>query len=101
MKSAVLWGLFALDVVLAIVLINKYLPEQKAVAQVGRPSDYIMVPAQINGVAGGVVVIIDTTRGELSAMSYNTPQNTLEAMPKIDLNQVFKAGQGVGAGNNA
>jgi hypothetical protein len=98
MKSAALWGLGALNVLLAIVLINKYLPEQRAMAQVGRPSDYIMVPAQITGIPGGVVIMVDTSKGELSAMSYNDAQNTLEPMPKIDLNQVFKAGAGIGAG---
>ena len=65
MKSALLWGLGALNVLLAIVLINKYVPEQKAVAQVGRPSDYIMVPAQITGIASGVVIMVDTSRGDV------------------------------------
>jgi hypothetical protein len=98
MKSAVLWSLGVLNVLLAIVLINRFLPSQQAVAQVGRPSDYIMVPATITGISGGVVIIVDTSKGELSAMSYNDAQNTLEPMPKIDLNQVFKSGAGVGAG---
>ena len=98
MKSALLWGLGALNVLLAIVLINKFIPDQRAVAQVGRPSDYIMVPAQVTGIAGGVVIIVDTSKGELSAMSYNDAQNVLEPMPKIDLNQVFKAGGGIGNG---
>jgi hypothetical protein len=96
MKSAALWGLGALNVLLAVVLINKYIPEQRAMAQVGRPSDYIMVPAQITGIASGVVVIVDTSKGELSAMSYDDARNLLEPMPKIDLNQVFRAGAGVG-----
>jgi len=100
MKSALLWALGALNVLLAIVLFNKYTPEQKAMAQLARPSDYIMAPAQITGIPSGVVIIIDTSKGELSAMSYNDPQNVLEPMPKIDLNQVFKAGAGVGVGNN-
>ena len=98
MKSAILWSLGALNVLLAIVLINKFIPEQRAIAQVGRPSDYIMVPAQINGIAGGVVIMVDTSKGALSAMSYDTNQNVLEPMPPIDLNQVFKAGAGIGAG---
>lgn len=101
MKSAILWALGALNVLLAIVLINKFVPEQRAVAQVGRPSDYIMVPAQINGISGGVVIMVDTSKGELSAMSYNDAQNVLEPMPKIDLNQVFKVGGGIGPGPGA
>jgi len=97
MKSTALWGLGALNVLLAIVLINKYVPDQRAVAQVGRPSDYIMVPAQITGISSGVVIMLDTSRGELSGMAYNDTNNTLEPMPKIDLNQVFRAGAGIGA----
>ena len=96
MKSAALWGLGALNVLLAVVLINKYIPEQRAMAQVGRPSDYIMVPATITGITSGVVVIVDTSKGELSAMSYDDARNILEPMPKIDLNQVFRAGASVG-----
>jgi hypothetical protein len=98
MKSVMLWALGALNVLLAVVLINKFLPEQKAMAQVGRPSDYLMVPGEINGVTTGVVFIVDTTKGELSAMSYDDTTNQLNPMPKIDLTQVFKAGQGIGNG---
>jgi hypothetical protein len=98
MKSAVLWALGALNVILAAILINKYLPEQAAHAQAGRPSDYIMVPGQLNGIPNGVVFMIDTSQGYLSAMSYDDTQNQLSPMPKIDLNQVFRAGGGVNAG---
>jgi hypothetical protein len=41
--------------------------------------------------------MVDTSRGELSAMTYNDTTSQLEPMPKIDLNQVFKAGAGIGA----
>ena len=98
MKSAVLWALGALNVLQAAVLVNKYVPSQTAHAQVGRPSDYIMVPGQLNGISNGVVFMIDTSRGELSAMSYDDTNNTLSPMPKIDLNQVFRAGGGVAPG---
>jgi hypothetical protein len=98
MKSAVLWALGALNVLLAAVLVNKYVPSQTAHAQVGRPSDYIMVPGQLNGISNGVVFMIDTSRGELSAMSYDDSSNTLSPMPKIDLNAVFRAGGGVNTG---
>jgi hypothetical protein len=98
MKSAVLWALGALNVLLAAVLVNKYVPSQTAHAQVGRPSDYIMVPGQLNGISNGVVFMIDTSRGELSAMSYDDTSNTLSPMPKIDLNAVFRAGGGVTTG---
>jgi hypothetical protein len=99
MKSAVLWGLGALNVLLAVVLINRFVPEQRAVAQAGRPSDYLMVPAEINGMPSGVIFMLDTSKGELSAMTFDDPKNQLVPMPKIDLAQVFNAGSGVGGGN--
>lgn len=98
MKSAMLWGLGALNVLLAAVLVNKYVPSQAAHAQVGRPSDYIMVPGQLTGISNGVVFMIDTSKGELSAMSFDDTNNTLSPMPKMDLNQVFRAGAGVNPG---
>ena len=97
MKSAALWGLGALNVLLAIVLINKFVPENRAYAQ-ARPSDYMMVPGSLQGVATGVVFMIDTSKGELSAMSYDDTNNTLNPMPKVNLAQVFEAGRGVNPG---
>lgn len=94
MKSAVFWGLAALNVLFVAVLVNKYLPENRAHAQ-ARPSDYLMVPGQLTGVTTGVVFIVDTSKGELSAMSYNDTNDTLNPMPKISLEQVFKAGGGI------
>jgi hypothetical protein len=98
MKSAVLWALVALNVLLVAVVVNRFLPEQRAHAQVSRPSDYIMVPGELNGIATGVVFMVDTSRGELSAMSYDETQNVISPMPKIDLAQVFKAGSSVAPG---
>ena len=101
MKSAVLWGLGALNVALAAILIGNALPSNQANAQGGaRPSDYIMVPGQLPGVTNGVVFILDTSKGELSAMSYDDVNNTLSPMPKISLEQVFKAGAGAAGGPN-
>ena len=98
MKSAVFWGLLALNVLLVAVLWNKYSPENQARAQ-ARPSDYLTVPGVLTGVPTGVVFIVDTSRGELSAMTYDDTRDALIPMPKIDLGQVFKAGAGVGPGN--
>jgi len=56
MKSALLWSLLALNVALGVAVVNKYVTP--AYAQVGRPSDYLMVPAQVNGISTGVVFIV-------------------------------------------
>jgi hypothetical protein len=99
MKSAVLWGLGALNVALAAILIGNALPSNQARAQAGgRPSDYIMVPGQLPGITNGVVFILDTSKGELSAMSYDDVSNSISPMPKLNLEQVFKAGAGVAGG---
>jgi hypothetical protein len=100
MKTAVLWGLAALNAALVVAVVNRYV--SPAQAQVARPSDYLMIPAQVTGITTGVVFILDTNKGELSGMTYSDSTNTLEPMPKIDLVRVFKEGQGVvnGGGGN-
>jgi hypothetical protein len=98
MKSAVLWALAVLNLLLVVLVVNRYLPEQRALAQVGRPSDYIVVPGELNGIPTGVVFIVDTSKGELSALSFDEAQNVISPMPKIDLAQVFNAGSSVAPG---
>ena len=97
-KSFVFGALVVLNALLAIMFINKHTPDQTAVAQVGRPSDFLMVPGTVTGVSTGVVFIVDTSTGELSALTYNDTRDVLTPLPKIDLNQVFKAGVGVAPG---
>jgi hypothetical protein len=99
MKTAVLWGLAALNVALVVAVVNRYV--SPVYAQAARPSDYLMVPGQVTGITTGVVFIVDTNKGELSGMTYNDSTNTLEPMPKIDLVRVFKEGQGVVNGGGA
>jgi len=98
MKSVILGALAALNVLLVVILVNKFIPPNKAVAQAERPSDYLTVPAELNGVNTGVVFILDTSKGELSAMTYDENQNALLVFPKLNLTQVFKAGAGIGTG---
>src|SRR5687768_2927166 len=98
MKSTVLWALAALNVLLVAILVSKYLPDNAAHAQAGRPSEYLMVPGQVTGVSTGVIFIVDTSRGELSAVTYDDNRDTFKPLPKISLEQVFRAGAGVGAG---
>jgi len=70
MKSAVLWTLAVLNVLLVVLVVNRFLPEQRAHAQVGRPSDYIMIPGELNGVATGVIFIVDTSKGRFAGRIY-------------------------------
>jgi hypothetical protein len=98
MKSALFWGLAALNVLLVAVLVNRYLPDNTAHAQAARPSDYIMVPGKVVGVSSGVVFIVDTSRGDLSAMTFDNTSNELKPLRRIPLEQVFRSGAGIGAG---
>ena len=101
MKSAVFWGLAALNVLLVAILVNKFIPDNAAYAQAGaRPSDYLMVPGKVIGVSTGVIFVVDTSRGELSAMTFDDIRDELKPLPKIPLDQVFKAGVGGGGGGS-
>lgn len=96
-KSALFWGLAVVNCLLVALVVLKYSPSQQAHAQAARPSDYLMVPGSLTGVVTGVVFMVDTSHGELSAMTYDDTNNTLSPMQKVSLEQVFKAGGGVGA----
>ena len=96
MKSTVFWALAALNVLLVAILVNRYLPDNAAHAQAGRPSEYLMIPGQVTGVPTGVIFVVDTSRGELSAITFDDTRDTFKPLPKIQLDQVFRAGAGVG-----
>ena len=98
MKSAVFWGLAALNVLLVAILVNKFIPDNAAYAQAARPSDYLMVPGKVIGVNTGVIFVVDTSRGELSAMTFDDTRDELKPLPKIPLDQIFRAGAGGGGG---
>jgi hypothetical protein len=98
MKSTVLWALAALNVLLVAILVNRYLPDNAAHAQAGRPSEYLMIPGQVTGVPTGVIFVVDVSRGELSAITFDDTRDNFKPLPKISLEQVFRAGAGVGAG---
>jgi hypothetical protein len=91
MKSRLVWALVALNVVLAGAMAVRWLKPQTAVAapQAGaaRPGDYIMVPAEVVGGSSTLIFVVDTSNNQLSGLAYD--QNTLQALPPIDLARVF------------
>ena len=93
MKSKLVWALVALNVVLVATLATRWMKPQNAMAAqgaaAGRPGDYIMVPAEVVGGNGAIVYVIDTTRGQLSAMGLEN--NRLASMAPLDLNRAFEA----------
>jgi len=106
MKSTVFWALVALNALLLISFIGRVTHENSALAQnpgaagakdpnAGRPrmpGDMVMISGEVTGGVSGVVYIVDTTNGYLSAMTYDDSRGELSAMPKIDLARVFESG---------
>jgi hypothetical protein len=96
MKRRILWTLIALNALLVVTLAARLTGENTAVAQVKRPSDYIMIPGEVTGGSSAVVYIIDTSNGLLGAMTYDDAQKALNTMPPLDLSRVFETGPGMG-----
>ena len=92
LRSTLVWALVALNVLLMAALVGRWMKPTTAMAQAAGPSDYIMVPAEVVGGNGALVYIVDTRRGQLSAMGLEN--NRLGSMAPLDLNRVFKQGAG-------
>ena len=103
MKSRIVWALVALNVVLVAALATRWTKPQTAMAQAAaRPSDYLMVPAEVVGGSSTLIFVVDTGNNQLSGMAFD--QNQLLALPPIDLTRVFNeraAGGGGGGGGRA
>ena len=97
MKSRLMWCLVGVNVALAITLIAPRLSENSAMAQrTERPSDYLMVPGEVGGADRGVVYIVDTSNGMMSAVAFEDSSGRIEVMPPTDLARVFEEGQAGG-----
>ena len=95
MKSTLLWSLVGLNLLLAGILVARVVPENQAMAQQRRgPGDYIMIPAQANGLPFSVVYVIDASTNQLSAMAWNDSAKRMETLPggPIDLNRMLGDG---------
>ena len=56
------------------------------------PGDMVMISGEVSSGITGLVYIVDTTNGYLSAMTYDDTRGELSAMPKIDLAKCFEGG---------
>lgn len=93
MKSTMLWALVVLNVLLLVGALGRFSRPNAAVAQaVRRPGEYIMIPGEVTGGNAGVVYILDTTNGLLSALTLQPGTERMVNMPKIDLAQIFAHG---------
>lgn len=90
LRSKQVWALVALNVLLMAVLVGRWMKPSTVMAQAAaRPGDYIIVPAEVVGGNGAIVYVVDTTRGQLSAMGLEN--NRLASMAPVDLNRVYGA----------
>ena len=87
MRSKLVWALVALNAVLLVFLVGQWLRPNAAVAQAGRPSDYILVSGEVQGAPAQVIYIVDTQNALLSARQFDGKQ--LIDMRPIDLRRVF------------
>src|SRR5262245_33518702 len=99
MKSTAFWALIVLNTVLLGSFVMRLVPENTAMAQrAGVPApgarggDYLIIPANFNGVSSGLLVIVDQTNAQLSAATFDEANRTVEMMPKVDLRTVFGGG---------
>ena len=97
-KSKIIWGLLLANVALGFSLVLPYVRQQSAMAQrIERPADYLLIPGNISGADRGVVYILDTSNGLMSAVAYDDSTGRIEVMQPVDLIRVFEEGV---AGNN-
>ena len=90
-RSKVLWGLLGLNVFLVIVLSLKLgVGERPVYGNNLAGGDYIMAPARVTGFNNGVVFVLDTNDGVLSAFSYDNNRKSLNAMDPIALERLFQ-----------
>jgi len=101
MKSTMLWALIALNVLLCVTFLNRFMPGNTAIAaqnaqNARRPGEYAMIPGEITGGTAGVVYIVDTTNGLLTAASYDQTAGggKLVSQSQINLTELFARGTG-------
>ena len=93
-KSLIFWGLVCLNVFLLVVVVNRYSKPNAAMAQGLIPGDYLCSPGTIVGQSDGVVFVLDTRNGLLTAMQYDTGKHTFGSLPAIDVTRALQAGAG-------
>ncbi|HLL87794.1 MAG TPA: hypothetical protein VK324_00670 [Tepidisphaeraceae bacterium] len=94
MRKTILWALAAANAALAVTFVLRVMPANEARAQARRPSEYLMIPAEVSGGSVDVVYVVDTTNGVLGGMVYDDSRNSIDTMAPVDLGRVFNAAPG-------
>ncbi len=98
-KSLAFWSLVGSNALLAMTFLSRFTHDNSAIAKAQeamprRTGDYLMIPGEVTGGSSGVVYIVDTTNGLLSAISYDENTHRLVSMPKVDMLTVFSQAAG-------
>jgi hypothetical protein len=97
MKTTAVWALAALNVMLMVLLVSRVTRDNAAMAQAGRPGDYLMIPGEVVGGTDAVVYVVDQSSHLLTAMQYDDASRRFANMPPLNLDRVF--GESGGNGN--
>lgn len=90
MRFGIIPALIALNILLLVSLLfhNVFTHPASAQMRQARPSEYLMIPGEVQGGTGGVIFIVDTKNNLLSVRNF--ANGRLEDMPPIPLARVFK-----------
>jgi hypothetical protein len=93
MRSKTVLALVVLNVALLASLCfrNAFTHTAQAAPGVGKPSEYLMISGDVNGGSAGVIFILDTRNGWLSARTLEggAAPKISDMQPALDLNRVF------------
>ncbi|MBC8108656.1 MAG: hypothetical protein H7Z14_18885 [Anaerolineae bacterium] len=100
MKSTMFWALIALNALLLVTFLGRFTPGNTAVAaqnnaqNARRPGEYAMIPGEVTGGSAGVVYILDTTNGVMTAATYDqaTGGGKLVSQAQINVTEIFARG---------
>ncbi|HEY0008448.1 MAG TPA: hypothetical protein VGB55_06975 [Tepidisphaeraceae bacterium] len=94
MKSFMLWSLVVLNVALGATLAGRHMRPNAAEAQNRRAGEYLTIPVDYQGARAGVVVVLDSTTGELSALITDEGQKKMSALPPMNMIEMFDKSAG-------
>jgi hypothetical protein len=96
------YGRFVLGglIIVNLMLLGSFLQRVGGGAAIAQPQplrragDIMLVTGEVSGGNTGLVYMLDTTNGLLSAMSFDENRRSLQSMSAIDLNRIFEQAAG-------
>jgi hypothetical protein len=99
MKNVILWGLVLLNVLLLAAFVGRFSGSDVAMAQGRRPSDYLLIPANIaEDGSSAVVYMLDVDNSVLGGMVFDDSRKELLTMQPLNIERIFASGEGVTTG---